>query len=63
MTLSLIIVNYRSAKLVGELLESISRRGAGWVDRMSVESLRAGSMRADGAGGRLAGVGGGGIGL
>jgi len=28
MTLSLIIVNYRSAKLVGELLESISRRAA-----------------------------------
>jgi len=46
-----IIVNYRSAKLVGELLESISRRGEAWVDRVivvdnasgdgSVETLRA----------------------
>gem|GEM_PF-590460 len=50
-SVTLIIVNYRSAKLVGELLESIARRGAGWVDRVivvdnasgdgSVEALRA----------------------
>lgn len=47
----MVIVNYRSAKLVGELLESIARRGEGWVSRVivvdnasgdgSVETLRA----------------------
>jgi len=51
LTICLIIVNYRSAKLVGELLESIARRGEGWVNQVivvdnasgdgSVETLRA----------------------
>jgi N-acetylglucosaminyl-diphospho-decaprenol L-rhamnosyltransferase len=51
MRISIIIVNYRSANLVGDLLASISRQGRGWVDRVmvvdnasgdgSVEALRA----------------------
>lgn len=51
MRVSVIIVNYRSAKLVCELLESIAHRGEGWVNRVivvdnasgdgSVETLRA----------------------
>lgn len=51
MTVMPVVVNYRSAKLVGELLESIARRGEGWVSQVivvdnasedgSVETLRA----------------------
>lgn len=50
-SVTVVIVNYRSAKLVGELLASISQRGPKWVDRVlvvdnasadgSVEALRA----------------------
>lgn len=36
LTIALIIVNYRCADLVGQLLDSICRRGKGWVARVII---------------------------
>jgi N-acetylglucosaminyl-diphospho-decaprenol L-rhamnosyltransferase len=36
LTITVIVVNYRSALLVGDLLESIKRRGDGWVRRIII---------------------------
>ena len=47
-SLAIIIVNYRSARLVGELLESIAGRGDGWAGRIIVvdNASRDGSVEA-----------------